>query len=230
MARHPVLQNFYASNKWTTLRLNLINERGITCEMCKERVADTSKLIGHHKIELTLDNVHDYSISLNPEMVELICFDCHNKVHKRFGYNNKKEVYLVYGPPLSGKTTYVQQHMQRGDLIIDIDKLYAAITLLPTYDKPNSLYTNVNAVQRTLIDNIRTRYGKWTTAWVIGGYADKYKRERLAEDLGAETIYCECTMDECMQRLESLPADDNRSVFANDWREYISEWFEKFSV
>ncbi|WP_438495906.1 hypothetical protein [Paenibacillus sp. IHBB 3054] len=41
-----------------------------------------------------------------------------------------------------------------------------------------------------LIDNIKTRLGKWGTAWIIGGFPEKFKRERLAKDTGAELIYC----------------------------------------
>ena len=34
-----------------------------------------------------------------------------------------KQVYIIYGSPLSGKTTYVKEHAQKGDLIIDIDNI-----------------------------------------------------------------------------------------------------------
>lgn len=39
------------------------------------------KGIVHHKIYLTDDNYLDYSISLNENLLEGLCIDCHNKEH-----------------------------------------------------------------------------------------------------------------------------------------------------
>jgi hypothetical protein len=223
VAKYAVLKSFYASQRWITFRLGLINERGNTCSRCNQRIAKSRDIIGHHKVELTPENVHDYSISLNPDLVELVCFDCHNKEHYRFGQRAPKQVFLVYGPPMSGKTTFVKQNMTRGDLVVDIDKLYAAVSLLPSYDKPDNLLINVRGIHNQLIDNIKTRYGKWNNAWVIGGYADKYKREKTAEDLGAEIIFCDISLEECLSRLRT---DPDRVYRQEEWEGYIRKWFE----
>lgn len=225
MAKHAVIKSFYASQEWITLRLLLINERGNKCEHCKGIIPRSRDLIGHHMIELTPENVHDRNISLNPDKIEIICFDCHNKEHKRFGYQGAKEVYLVYGPPMSGKTTFVREQLSRGDIVVDMDALYAAVTMLPQYDKPDNLYNNVITIHNLLLDNIRTRYGKWHTAWIIGGYADKYKRERLANDLGAELIYCAVSNEECLSRLE---LDEDRQYRKDEWKGYIDKWFDTY--
>ena len=76
-----------------------------------------------------------------------------------------------------------------------------------------------------LIDNIKTRYGKWNNAWVIGGYADKYKREKLAEDLGAELVFVEVSKDECLRRLEQ---DEDRRYRKDEWKKYIEKWFSEY--
>lgn len=224
MAKYAVLKSFYASQAWIQLRLNLINERGITCEHCRQPVTRTKDLTGHHKVELTPENVHDHMISLNPQLIELICFDCHNKEHKRFGYSGAKEVFIVYGPPMAGKKVYVEQNIERGDLVVDMDALYAAVSMMPAYDKPDNLFSNVNAIHSTLIDNIKTRYGKWHNAWIIGGYADKYKRERLAEELGAELIFCDINQEECLNRLQH---DESKRYRQEEYSKYISKWFEQ---
>lgn len=225
MAKHNVLHTFYSSQKWVNFRLKLINDRGNTCERCKEFIARSIDIIGHHTIELTPENVHDYMISLNPELVELICFDCHNEEHQRFGYENKKRVFLVYGPPMSGKTTLVKHRMKRGDLIIDLDLLSAAISFLPQYDKPDNLFSNVMGVHNQLIDNVKTRMGKWHNAWVVGGYADKFKRERMANMLGAELIFCNVAREVCIANLEQ---DEGRRYRKHEWTQYINKWFEQY--
>lgn len=226
MAKHAIIKQFYASKEWIMFRFNLINERGNRCQRCGEVISRSKDIIGHHLIELTPENVQDHMVSLNPEEVEIVCFDCHNKEHKRFGYQGSKEVYLVYGPPMSGKTTFVRQQVERGDIVIDMDSLYEAVTMLPSYDKPDNLFNNVIGIHNLLLDNIRTRYGKWHNAWVIGGYADKYKRDRLADDLGAELIYCDVSRDECLSRLEE---DVDRRYRKDEWQKYIDKWFDTYT-
>lgn len=226
MAKHAILKSFYASDAWINLRLQLINKRGNKCEHCGNRIANSRDLIGHHIIELTPENVNDYNISLNEKNIEIVCFDCHNKEHKRFGYQSEREVYLVYGPPLSGKETFVRQNIKRGDIVVDIDKLYAAVSLLPEYDKPDNLFSNVIGVQNYLLDNIKTRLGKWNNAWIIGGYADRYKRNRLADDLGAELIFCNVSKEECLRRLE---LEESLQYRKDEWAGYINKWFESYT-
>lgn len=230
MARYAILQTFYASEIWIDFRLMLIAERSkehgaVICEKCGRRIDKASDIIGHHKIELTPENVHDYSISLNPVNVELICRSCHDKEHKRFGYTAEKKVYIVFGSPLSGKTTYVRENMSRGDLVVDMDRLYEAVSLLPSYDKPNNLFSNVIGIHDQLLDNIKTRYGKWYNAWIIGGYADRYKRDRLADDLGAELIFCDVSREVCLQRLSE---DEERRYRIDEWTGYINKWFDEY--
>lgn len=226
MAKHAIIQSFYASQEWVNFRLNLIIERGNRCERCKNTIGKSKDIIGHHVIELTPENVQDKMISLNPNRVELVCFDCHNKIHKRFGYNGEKKVYLVYGPPLSGKTSLVREQMSRGDIVVDMDALYAAVSMQPSYDKPDNLFNNVIGIHNQLIDNIKTRFGKWHNAWIIGGYADKYKRNRLADSVGAELIFCNISQDECLRRLE---LDEERKYRKAEWQGYIQKWFDNYS-
>ncbi|OOM81777.1 hypothetical protein CLPUN_09610 [Clostridium puniceum] len=231
MATYAILQTFYASSKWRNFRLNLILERskehgGVICEKCGKLIVNPIDIHAHHKTELTTENVNDHNISLNPELIELICHDCHDKEHHRFGYKPPKKVYLVYGPPLSGKKTFVKENMERGDIVIDMDKLYEAVSMQRPYDKPNNLLTNVINIRTLLLDNIKTRYGKWYNAWIIGGYADKFKRERLAEGIGAELVYIEATKEECCARLN---VDIDREHMIIEWEKYINEWFDMYS-
>lgn len=225
MAKYAILKSFYASERWQKFRLAIISERGSRCEHCGDIVTRPGELTLHHIIELTPENVHDVNISLNPDNILVVHHDCHNKIHYRFGHKPEKNAYIVFGPPMSGKTSYVKEHMIRGDMIVDMDKLYAAVSFLPYYDKPDNLYNNVRVIHNTLIDNIKTRFGKWNNAWIIGGYADKYKRERLAEELGAEIIFCDVSKEECYRRLK---LDEDRKYRQDEWKGYIDKWFDKY--
>ena len=220
------LNNFYASSRWMKLRAALIAERGPRCQQCGKVESNPAKLTGHHTIELTPENVMDASVSLNPKHVKIVCFDCHQKTHQRFGHENTgRRVCIVYGPPCSGKSTYVREHARRGDIVVDTDRLFAAISMQPEYDKPDNLLANVFGIHDLLIDNIKTRYGKWHSAWVVGGYADKRKREKMADELGAELVFCDASKEECFAR---LARDEGRRMRQEEWKVYIEEWYEEY--
>lgn len=214
------LHQFYCSKIWRELSYKLKIARGGKCERTGEVFTDLSQLIAHHKIELNENNVDNPSIALNPDNIEIISFKEHNKEHRRFG--NKKNVYIVYGSPLSGKTTLVRELMQYGDIVLDIDELWQAVTLQDKYIKPKNVRFNIFALRDNLLDQIKTRYGQWYDCYIIGGYPDKYERARISKELGAELIYCESTKEECIERAirEGRP---------EQWIKYINEWFDKYT-
>ncbi len=218
-------KKLYDSDKWQNLRMLLIIERGRKCERCGRRVMKSKELQAHHKIELTEKNVTDYNISMNPANIELICLACHNAEHNRFVRRTERGVYIVYGMPLAGKETYVLQNKGKHDIVVNIDRLFEAVTMLPAYDKPNDLLPNVRAVYNTLIDNIKTRYGKWHSAWIIGGFANKYQREKLAADLGAELIFIDTPKSVCLARLEK---DEERRDRKEEYTRYIDKWCNEY--
>lgn len=215
------LSTFYKSKQWeglvNRLKLERLNDEGqLICEHCGKPITRKYDCIGHHKIELTEDNVNDYQISLNPDNIMLIHFKCHNMIHQRFeGFVQR--VYLVYGSPCAGKSTWVQSVANDDDLIVDIDKLWEAVCLSDRHNKPNRLKSNVFGLRDCLIDQIRTRAGMWRNAYVIGGYPLRTDRDRLCDLLRARPIYIEASKDECLSRA------------VNDkWKNFVEEWFENF--
>ncbi|MHC1749462.1 MAG: HNH endonuclease [Cellulosilyticaceae bacterium] len=215
-------ERVYASKEWRELRHNLIVERKPICQRCNTYYPDTSKLIGHHKIELNEINVNDPNIVFNPDNIEIICSDCHNKEHRRFNGKSARRVYIVYGPPLSGKHTLVNQLATYGDLILDIDSIYQCLGGQTRYNNPSNLRFNMFGIRDKILDMVRTRYGEWYDAYIIGGYPSKAERDRLQRELRAEIIYCEATKEDCYQRLK----DNGRGT---EWGKYIDKWFEEYS-
>ena len=225
------LDAFYTSKLWKRLRLQLMQERAkdgvVICEHCGKPIVRRYDCIAHHRTELTDENVEDYSVSLNPENVELLCFSCHNTTHQRFeGF--RQRVYLVYGAPCSGKTSYVDEVANGDDLILDVDRIWDAVCNDGRYNKmagkskrPHRLRPNVFGIRDCILDMIRTRKGNWRNAWIIGGFPLRTDRDRLCDLLRAEPIYCEATLDECLARCETeRPAE---------WRDYIMTWFQDFT-
>lgn len=216
------LGNFYTSKLWTTfvaqLKIERLNDRGeLICEHCGKPIVKKYDCIGHHIIELTDDNVNDATVALNPDNVELIHFSCHNKIHRRFdGFY--QSVYLVYGSPCSGKSTWVQQNANADDLIVDIDRVWECLSMQDKYSKNGRIKSNVFGVYDTLIEQVKRRVGKWRNAYIIGGYPLVSDRERLCDLLRAQPIFIDETRETCEARAVN-----------DDWREYIDEWFEAYT-
>lgn len=220
------LATFYRSKRWQDFRRVLMmerrDERGIlVCEHCGRPIVHAYDCIGHHAIELTEDNVGDAEISLNPENVKLVHFRCHNDIHKRFGCETGKRVYYVHGSPLSGKSTFVREAASPNDLVVDMDSIYAGISVNPMHRNSQRLKQNAFIVRDCLLDQIKCRTGKWQSAWVIATEALATNRARMIEQLGAEEIRIDTPEAVCMDRACERPnADDARRYVADYWKRY----------
>ena len=225
------LSNFYQSKEWvnlvTAIRLERVNSFGdVICDYCHEPIIRAYDCIGHHTVELTEDNVNDTCVSLNPELIQLVHHKCHNRIHNKFRYDeDMRQVFLVYGAPLSGKTSWVNDVRNDGDLIIDMDNIWQSISGCERYEKPNVLKSIAFGVRDYLIDCVKYRRGKWLNAYVIGGYPLISERERLCKELRAREIFIDTPKEECLRRLASC--DDGRNIA--EWTKYILDWFKRYS-
>lgn len=228
------LSQFYTSSEWRKFRQIVISDRinkadGILYdEFNGKPILQSHDIILHHVIELTMQNVNDYSVSLNPENIMIVSIKSHNEIHNRFGgrvQSWQRKVYYVYGAPCSGKSTFVRENMQAGDLVFDIDRLWSALSGQPEYIKPNELKPIIFNARNTIIDSIKTRAGDWQTAWVIEGGALIGDRKRRLEALGAEDIFIDATKEACLARLAN---DEDRRFVQEQWVEYIDSWFKDY--
>lgn len=220
------LKSFYKSKEWANLLAQLKDERtkadGILyCEHCGKPIVKAYDCIGHHKKELTESNVNDYQVSLNADNIMLIHFRCHNQIHERWGFVKPKQVYLVYGAPCSGKTTWVKEAAGSEDIVMDIDNIWQMITVNERYVKPNRLKSNVFGVRDCILDMIRTRTGNWKNAFVIGGYPYGMERNRVIDSLGATPIFIDEKKEVCLARAQASER--------HGWEEYINQWFEEYT-
>lgn len=227
---YNTLSDFYRSKEWEDFRKVIIAERTaadgfVYDEITGKPIVKSYDIILHHKIELTLENVNDANITLNPENIQVVSFRTHNEIHNRFG-TWTRHIYLVYGCPLSGKSTYVKERASIHDLVIDLDKIYACISNNPQYIKSGRIADNVFAVRDCLFEQVKTRRGKWVNCFVVGGYPYKGERERLCVELGAEEVFIDCDKETALNRLARC--DDGRDK--TEWEKYIIQWFDRYSI
>lgn len=232
------LQAFYKSPKWEKFRRVIISERTnpedgfVRCAICKQPIVNKYDLIVHHKDELTIANVDDAMVALNPDNVECVHFKCHNEIHERFqGAEHWKpkprKVFIVYGSPCSGKSTWVNECATKNDLIVDLDSIWQAVTTAAPYVKPRKLNSVVFRIRDELYDIIKHRSGKWQDAYIITGGALRGDRERLQQLTNStDMVYIEASKDECLERCAARFVDDKK--LQDEWCGYIEEWFERY--
>lgn len=230
-------EQFYKSKKWEAFRKVVIAQRTdqdgyVHCAICGKPILKPYDLIVHHKQELSEDNVNDATIALNPDNVECVHFKCHNKIHERFGFQKTspaaitKHVYIVYGSPCAGKTTWVQDVADDTDLIVDLDSIWQMISINDRYIKPDPLRSVVFEVRDKLYDIIKYRSGKWRNAYIITGGSLQGDRDRLKQRISADDmIFIDTPEEVCLQRAENR--DQVLSVH-DVWTQFVKEWFKNY--
>lgn len=214
------LSTFYRSKEWESLRNQLRIERmnnngDVICAYCHKPIVKQYDIIAHHKTYLTESNVNDYSISLNPDNIDLVHFCCHNKIHEK-GFRCKK-VYIVYGSPCSGKSYYVDSVATQDDLIIDIDRIYDALCVT----RNNKLLNTVMSTYRHLIDVVKTRNGQWNNAYIVRGLPHAMERQRLADLVDGELIFIDTDKQTCLERSKEK---------GTEYYKFVEDWFQKYQA
>ena len=115
-------------------------------------------------------------------------------------------VYLIYGSPCSGKSTYIKDHFENGDVVCDVDRLYSALCF--NEEHQTELYAQMVAKElyRHLLEMIRKREGHWKNAYVVSLANTKEKLSKVMEQVNAdEAIYIDTPYEECIRRAKERP-------------------------
>ena len=130
---------------------------------------------------------------------------------------------LVAGPPGSGKTAYVMERAERGDLIIDVDKLFVAFSGLRSHDHPDELLPFVLSARDASEDRLGLSNGV-RHAWIIKGAPRKAQRQDMARR-GAAVVVLDVPAEECLNRIAN---DPERQGLDCPWDDWINQWWEDY--
>ena len=236
---------FYNGEDWRLCKAQVAQEQlkkrgALYCEECGEVILKSfnpnernnkGALVFHHKTHLTNFNVNDASVAINPMNIATLHWHCHNLVHARFnGVAQKieRKVYLVTGASCSGKTTWVRERIQEGDIVLDIDDIWQMVSGMPRYTKPNSVKPIVFNIRNTIKEQIAKGIGSWRNAYVIESLPIATDRKREIERYRAhnvEVITMNTTREECISRLNAQPSGRNIKAYEG----YINNYYEDFT-
>lgn len=135
----------------------------------------------------------------------------------------KTSVTIVYGPPGAGKTTYVKEHALWGDLIIDFDALYAALSGLAWYEKPAALMPFVCEARDAVLNRLY-RDSEVRHAWLITSEPKAKNRHILQVQFNAKLVFIETSSYDCLRRIANDPRRD-----VKDWEEIVNSWWSEYT-
>lgn len=136
-----------------------------------------------------------------------------------------ESVEVVYGPPCSGKSTYVQDNMGESDITYDYDRLIKAMTMQDKRGVEKTAAHEIAVGIRGLIINRAKEETPIRKAWIITRWPTDALKEKL-EGLSVTMKRMDTDRDTCLARLD---ADDTREDKAG-WRSIIEQWFADHST
>lgn len=121
-------------------------------------------------------------------------------------------LYLVIGPPASGKTTWVSEHAKHGDITIDYDAIANVLTPFngDVYDQPKAVKAVTKAARQAAID-VAIGLAADTDVYVIQSMPsqstiDRYKARGahvITIDPGADVVLARCKAERPWQMTQA---------------------------
>ena len=132
---------------------------------------------------------------------------------------------LICGPAGSGKSEFVRLQMSRGDIVIDIDKLYQAISYLDPHDKPREIIEYVRAAKEAIYKLAeKDKSDRWL--WIVTSGAEVKTRDRFRKRFKADVYVFETPIEECVARIKE---DKTRYMKTEaEWYEIIGKWWQRY--
>jgi 5-methylcytosine-specific restriction protein A len=158
-----------------------------------------------------------------------LCKSCHSRKTATEGRRRIRPAMVpctvIAGPPGGGKLDFVMELCKWGDLVVDVDALFIALSGgLPRYEKPVNLLPFALEAR----DAVLARLGRKSDlrhAWVITSEGDRGKLEELKAALGCEVRVMAVSPIECIRRIAD---DERRNKNIDHWSDLVYTWWRKW--
>ena len=132
-------------------------------------------------------------------------------------YSPTSKVTVVAGPPGGGKTTYVREHKNPHDLVIDLDAIAVALGSPEDHGHSRALWPFITACQDALLRRV-AETNEIPHVWIIRG-APLIEQRHLFPD--QHTVVVETPADTAWR----WAFEAGRPT---EWRELITKWWDNY--
>lgn len=134
------------------------------------------------------------------------------------------KIIIIYGAPASGKSTYVKEHAEEGDVIVDLDIIQRSFQICRKSEGKKELLEHALFIRDYLYKMLEQQRIETKTAWIIAGLPDGFERQALAKRLNAELIFMGVSKEECIRRAMGDNSRENKEL----QMEMIEKYFANF--
>tara|TARA_Y100001963_G_scaffold105634_1_gene145884 strand:+ start:159 stop:974 length:816 start_codon:yes stop_codon:yes gene_type:complete len=160
-----------------------------------------------------------------PENLQGLCGHHHKvKTANESAFRTQSEVFrfVVCGPPASGKSTWIDQHAQAGDLVFDTPCIGKVLFGRDQYHQTESDTVILDHLLESLVGWMQLN-AQHNDVYIVE--QDRDRAEQTAKALHACLVVMDATQDECISRID---ADPYRSVFKREQIKQVNAWFGKY--
>lgn len=210
----------YNDPQWAALRDQVLSEE----PLCRAQCGRPPTVVDHIR-----PHRGDERLAFDRANLQALCKPCHDsKTARETGFAGggrkalgKATITLVCGPPCSGKTTWVREHAQPGDLIVDWDAIAQALGSPHPWQHPAALTPFIAEARDAVIARL-DRTHDLTAAWLIATAPRHADRQRLAPH--AHVTLLATPEEECLRRArrDARPAGTMDAIEAW-WRTYRAD-------
>jgi len=130
---------------------------------------------------------------------------------------------IVWGPPASGKSTYVCNNASDNCVIFDFAVIMSAMANKPLHEKNENLISYLIDMRSWLVEKLKDEEDI-QDAWFIATWVnDDFKK--IFEDLNPEYHMIDIPYDQCISQLEM---DDQRATMQEEMKKVIDKWYNTY--
>lgn len=219
-----------SSKRWQRLRALVLSKQ----PLCADIYGDHART-GQAVLAQQVDHIQE--LAKHPELafvesnLQGLCTSCHARKSQAERSMGVGTVYLIGGPPAAGKSTYVAKRKRAGDMVLDIDRLLAALNGTD-FNHPRDLQNRKDeqllgyaiTAYEAIVDQIH-RLPVPYDIYVLSTLAEAGRRMQLAQTLRAETLMLLPPPEVCYRHLST---DPQRASYAAQWRVVIADWWQRY--
>lgn len=124
------------------------------------------------------------------------------KIQRRTHFDDemrKDRIFIIYGPPGGGKSSYVRSRKEPADIVLDLDRICAAISMSSIHGDHRAVYDTAWRIYDFMVDQIDAGSLNYDRCWII----TTNQAKQIQAKTGGEIIEVDPGINETLRRIEA---------------------------